>query len=750
MKRFEDAIADNDIIHGVIRGALTNHCGRTDSITRPFDGDQASLFNNVMRSAGVDPLDVTYVEMHGTGTQAGDAAEMKSVLSVFGPNQQKRRKNPLHLGTVKANIGHAESASGVSSLVKVLMMMKHNTIPPHCGIKTRINHTYPTNLAEMNVHIPFKPVPWSREEIPREKRIAFLNNFSAAGGNTALLLEDAPPFRGPQPTKRDQRAGLPVAVTAKNNKSLKMNIEGLVAYLKENPEASLSSLSYTTTARRIHHGYRVIVTGSDVESIRNDLQSTLPGIDNHKPIPTAAKIPKITMVFTGQGIAYQGIGKQLFDCVPSFKVDVLRFNNIVERQGFPSFLALVTGVADSAEDTPPLVTQLGLVCIQMALYGLWKRLGVSPVATVGHSLGEYPALYAAGVLTAAEVIYLVGTRARLLSERAVLGAYGMLAVKQSTDLILPELTDTACTVACLNQPSSNVISGPTEQLMQLKSRLADKGVDSIPLEIPYAFHSTQVDPILEDFRKVADGVRFNAPSVPYFSPLLGKVIPAGDTESLDASYFVSACRQPVNFQAAIAAASSGGLVQANTLWLEIGSHPACSGMIKGVLGRESLTLASLRKNTDAWLALTTGLETLYSHGIDIDWYEYHKGPSDVPQPEMLLLPRYAWNLKNYWIPYRNNFCLSKGDLVQDVKADVPRYLSPSVQKVVEEDHNSEISTILAESDIHDERLASIFEGHVVNNALICPSVSYVVCIIRRCVRKLTGLHSLCTQKLHSR
>lgn len=173
-------------------------------------------------------------------------------------------------------------------------------------------------------------------------------------------------------------------------------------------------------------------------------------------------------------------------------------------------------------------------------------------------------------------------------------------------------------------------------------------------------------------------------------------------------------------------------------------------MIKGVLGRESLTLASLRKNTDAWLALTTGLETLYSHGIDIDWYEYHKGPSDVPQPEMLLLPRYAWNLKNYWIPYRNNFCLSKGDLVQDVKADVPRYLSPSVQKVVEEDHNSEISTILAESDIHDERLASIFEGHVVNNALICPSVSYVVCIIRRCVRKLTGLHSLCTQKLHSR
>lgn len=684
-----------------------------------------------MRSTGVDPLDVTYVEMHGTGTQAGDAAEMKSVLSVFGPGQRKR-KNPLHLGTVKANIGHAESASGVSSLVKVLMMMKHSTIPPHCGIKTRINHTYPTNMDDMNVHIPLQPVPWSKEDVPREKRIAFLNNFSAAGGNTALLLEDAPPSRGPQPTQEDQRVRLPVAVTARSSKSLGMNIKGLIAYIKENPEVSLSSLSYTTTARRIHHGYRIIVSGLDIDSIQTDLQKTTQGIDSHRPIPTAAKLPKVTMVFTGQGTVYKGIGKELFDCVPSFKEDVLRFNNIVERQGFPSFLALVSNTADSSEDTPPIVTQLGLVCIQMALYGLWKRLGVSPAATIGHSLGEYPALYAAGVLTAADVIYLVGTRARLLSEKVVSGAYGMLAVKRPADIILPELIGTACSVACRNQPSSNVISGPTEQLVELKSRLADKGIDSIPLEIPYAFHSAQVDPILEEFKKATDGVRFDAPSVPYISPLWGKVIPTGDTESLDASYLVNACRQTVKFQAAVEAGSAGGSVKVNTLWLEIGSHPACSGMIKETLGRESLTLTSLRKSTDAWLTLTASLEVLYKQGIDINWHEYHKGLSDGPQPEMLLLPRYAWNLKNYWIPYRNNFCLTKGDLVHDVKYEgsyyVPRYLSPSVQKVLEEDHNSEVSTFLAESDIHDERLAAIFEGHVVNNALVCPSVSGAVCI----------------------
>jgi Polyketide synthase modules and related proteins len=123
LKRLEDAIADKDPIHGVIRGAYTNHCGRADSITRPFEGDQAAVFNRIMRYAGVNPQDVGYVEMHGTGTQAGDATEMKSVLSVFAPDE--KRTKPLYLGTAKANIGHAESASGVSSLIKVLMMMKN-------------------------------------------------------------------------------------------------------------------------------------------------------------------------------------------------------------------------------------------------------------------------------------------------------------------------------------------------------------------------------------------------------------------------------------------------------------------------------------------------------------------------------------------------------------------------------------------------------------------------------------------------
>ncbi|RAL00107.1 ketoacyl-synt-domain-containing protein [Aspergillus ibericus CBS 121593] len=728
LKRLEDAVEDNDPIFGVIRGAYTNHCGRTDSITRPFEGDQATVFNRIMRYAGVNPLDVGYVEMHGTGTQAGDATEMKSVLSVFAPDP--RRHNALFLGTAKANMGHAESASGVSSLIKVLLMMRNNTIPPHCGIKTRINHTYPKDLAQRNVHIPFQPTPWHREEMPQSKRTVFLNNFSAAGGNTAMLIEDAPVRQsGPFQDPRSQHL---VTVTAKTIKALQGNIEALVAYLEEYPTVSLSSLAYTTTARRVHHGYRIIVSGSDTDSIRRRMQEILPGLESHRPVPPPAKLPNIVMVFTGQGTLYTGMGKQLFDSVPSFRENVMRFDGMAVQMGFPSFLPLIDGSMVNLDEAPPMMTHLALVCLQMALSSYWKSLGVVPAATIGHSLGEYPALYAAGVLTAANVIYMVGTRARLLFQKTTPRTHAMLAVKCTTDLIHPELRGTACAMACFNQPANNVVSGPVDELLALKDRLTAKGIECVRLNIPYAFHSAQVDAILSDFRTVAGSVQYRVPTIPYISPLLGKVVSAGDADLLNASYLTNACREPVNFQGALGTAQTDGLVNDKTLWVEVGTHPACSGMVKGNLGSQSVSVASLRKGSDPWGVVSASLEVLYTHGIDIQWTEYHRG---VEGPrEVLRLPRYVWDLKNYWIPYRNNFCLLKGEGLVSAgqqgsasspgTARIAQYLSPSVQRIIQQEDGPETSTLVAETDIHDRRLAPILEGHVVNGAMLSPSSLY--------------------------
>lgn len=724
LKRLEDAIADKDPIQGVIRGAYTNHCGRAESITRPFEGDQAAVFNRIMRYSGVNANDVGYVEMHGTGTQAGDATEMKSVLSVFAPDV--KRKMPLYLGTAKANIGHAESASGVSSLIKVLMMMKNNMIPPHCGIKTKINQGYPKDMEERNIHIPFVPTSWHASESKQGKRKAFLNNFSAAGGNTAMLIEEAPQ-RSESLVATDIRSRQLVTVSAKTAKSLAGNVGALISYLDENPGVSLSSLSYTTTARRIHQSYRVAVSGSEIASIQARLQDALPTLSERKPIPPSTNRAPVVLAFTGQGTVYNGLGKQLMESAPVFRDSILRFSRIAEQQGFPSFLPLVNGTMENLEQAPPIVTQLALVCVQMALYRFWRSLGVIPAAVIGHSLGEYPALFASGVLSAADVVYLVGTRAQLLSQLATAGTHAMLAVKLPASVIKSELAGTSCEIVCFNQPSSNVVSGPIEHLAGLEHKLKARGTECVLLDIPYAFHSSQVDPLLESFQKAASSVCYRSPAIPYISSFLGKIVAVGDADTLTGPYLVKSCRHPVNFQGAIEAARSDSLVTDKCLWIEVGSHPACSGMIKGILGSNSLTIPSLHKNKDIWGVLTSALETLYTSGIDICWTEYHRGFEQCH--EVLSLPRYSWDLKNYWIPYRNNFCLTKGDdlvmadpqvvTAQQVK---PRYLSPSVQMIMEQKDDPENSTIIADSDIHDERLAPILAGHSVNGALLCPSV----------------------------
>lgn len=677
---------------------------------------------------------------------------MNSVLSVFRPESKKKSiepARPMYIGSAKANIGHAESASGVSSLIKVLMMMKHSEIPRHCGIKTRINHNYPLDLAKRGVHIALESTPWRRPDAISGKRAAFLNNFSAAGGNTAILLEDAP-----VPTLRsiaeDSRPVHVVAVTAKSPKSLVANINSLHSFLEKNiPSVSLAALSYTTTARRMHHNYRVIVSGPDTASILSALKSR--ATESHaalailKPIPSALKKkPRVVFMFSGQGILQAELGKSLFVTNAAFRASILRLNRLAEIQGFQGFLGLIDG-SITAADLPAVsavVSQLALVCVQIALTELWKSWGVVAAAVVGHSLGEYAALHAAGVLSVADVIYLVGTRATLLETRCTAGTHAMLAIKGPLEAVEQLMHQGAegqgCELACANQPSGHVIAGPVEKISEIARAAAGMAIETVRLNVPFAFHSDQVEPILAEFKQAAtQGVSYHPPTIPVLSPLLAKLVPAGDGDIFNASYLAAACRGRVDFTGALAAAAAaraddGGLglgAAERTIWLEIGSHPVCSGMVKGTLGSHTNTVVTLRQHVDAYKTLVAALEVLYLGGVDINWNEYHR---DFPAAhEVLELPMYAWDLKNYWIQYRNDFCLIKGDdIIQQLAVEapaasavVPKYISPCAQQIIEESHGADQSSLLVESDIFDERLLPVLQGHLVNGAALCPSVS---------------------------
>ena len=689
-------------------------------MTRPHVGAQAAIFNNILDVANVDPLDVSYIEMHGTGTQAGDAVEMKSVLDVFAPGK-RGSEHPLHLGSVKANVGHAESGSGVTALIKVLKMMQENEIPPHCGIKTKINHNFPTDLKMRNVNIALKPTDWRRPKYGKGKRTVFLNNFSAAGGNTALLLEDAPAV---VPMDHlDPRSTHLVAVSGKSKLSIRKNIEALVAFMDDNPEVSLPSLAYTSTARRMHHSHRVIVSSSGLRSIKDALRGLGPSEDL-KPIPIPANIPNVNFVFTGQGVLYTGLARQLFEHISSFRASIHRFDRIAQTQGFPSFLPLIDGSLGSIEEVGPVVSHIGTACVQMSLAQLWISWGVYPSTVIGHSLGEYAALHTAGVISASDAIFLTGTRAQLLEERCNIGTHAMLAVKASLSSLRHYMTRASYEVSCINGPNETVLSGANSEIDSLSKILTAENMKCTKLDVAFAFHSSQVECILQDFDSAAQAVVFNKPSMPYMSPLLGEVI--NDKGILGPSYLSRACRETVNFQAALVAGRDSGTFKDGSVWVEIGAHPVCSNMIKAVLGPHVSALPSLRRNGDTWKVLAESLSALYLAGLDIQWKDYHRDFEHALR--VLQLPSYHWDSKNYWIQYNNDFCLTKGDekpaTIPAAPVSIVSTLSTSsVQRVVEQQLGREKSNLVIESDLHHPSLVGVYQGHMVNGVALCPSVS---------------------------
>lgn len=721
LKRYEDAIADKDNILGCILGAATNHSAEAVSITHPHAGAQEFLYKKVLANAGVDAHEISYVEMHGTGTQAGDGIEMTSVTNVFAPRHRRRTpEQTLHLGAIKANIGHGEAASGINSLVKVMMMLKKDAIPANIGIKGEINKTFPKDLGDRNVHISQTQVPFPRKGAAKRK--VFLNNFSAAGGNTAILLEDGPAYEAPKGV--DPRSTLPITVTARSIAALKSNIQSLQKYLVENPKTTLPSLSYTTTARRIQHNYRIAFPMADIAKVSDTLQAQTK--ETYSPVPMVPT--KTAFCFTGQGSQYTGLGKQLYEDLKSFRDDIDELDNLAQIQGLPSFLELLDGT--DVQTLSPVKVQLGMACIQVALARMWASWGVTPTAVIGHSLGEYAALHVAGVISASDMVLLVGRRAELLVKDCTPHTHGMLAVKGSAEAIRGALGSKMTEIACINGPEETVLCGSGEVIGAANELLGSRGFKATKLNVPFAFHSAQVDPILESFKSVASSVQFNKPTVPVLSPLSGDVI--REAGIIGPDYLARHARETVNFWTALTSGQKEKAFDEKTAWLEVGAHPVCSGMVKASVGA-TVTAPSLRRGEDAWKTVATSMCALSTAGVAINFDEYHREFNDAH--ELLTLPTYNFDNKKYWLDYQNNWTLTKGEAPVAPKAieapqAVPvvekpaKRLSTSCQKIVHEEFEANSGTVVVQSNIAEPKLFAAVIGHQVNGTALCPSSLY--------------------------
>jgi len=716
IKRLDDAIADNDNVLAVILGTATNHSADAISITHPHGLTQEVLYRSILDKAEIDAVDIDYVEMHGTGTQAGDGTEMLSVTNVFAPAGARKRsaEQPLYLGAIKANVGHGEAASGVTALIKCMMMLQKNAIPPHVGIKNIINQGFPKDLAERNVNIAFSKTPF-KARTDRGRRI-YVSNFSAAGGNTGILLEEGP---ARTPKNLDSRSGHVIAVTAKSKSALQRNVENLVQYLKSHPDTSVADLAYTTTSRRIQHNWRLSVTGSDISQVQNDLTSKL---QNEKLVPILPTAPKVVFMFTGQGSHYTALGKELYETSSVFKHSIHELDRIALIHGFPSFLPLIDGSIE-VESLSPVVVQLGLVCFEISLARLWAAWGITPSAVVGHSLGEYAALNIAGVLSASDTVYLVGTRAQMLVDNCTAGTHAMLAVQESANDLTSMLSqDSSLSVACINGLRETVLAGDLEDIKKMDEKLKAINIKCTQLNVPFAFHSSQVDPILDGFEKAASSVQFCKETVPIISSLLGKVL----EDRVNATYLRKHARDPVNILGGLLAAQKDGLVDEKSVWLEVGPHPVCFGMVKSTFGATPLGGPTLRKNESPYKTISKAMSMLHATGIQLDWAEYHR--DFASSLRLLDLPSYSFDDKNYWIQYEGDWCLTKGQTTKAIMpaavVPVARFSTSSIHDITSEIVDGDKVTISSESDLSRPDLRGVVSGHVVNGALLCPSSLY--------------------------
>ncbi|KAG8413520.1 hypothetical protein J3459_015265 [Metarhizium acridum] len=507
-----------------------------------------------------------------------------------------------------------------------------------------------------------------------------------------------------------------VAVSAKTQTSFKNNLLALESISMSTRIFPLAHFLLLLRLGVFHYGYRAAVTGSSLRDIREALASAA---NTEKFLSTAGNTTPIGFCFTGQGSQYLSMARELL-AHPQFLSLVTRLEDIVLLQGFDSILDVLRGTTDAPMDQlSPVKVQLAITCLQMALGKFWMALGVSPQVLVGHSLGEYAAMNIAGVLSDADTIHLVGTRAVLLNKYCSMGTHTMLALKASADKVASLLSSQpGLEIACVNGPEETVVAGPKDQVDSFAAVLNAQSIKTTLLKVQFAFHSPQVEPMLESLDKAVALLDSRTPSFRCCRLCWAKQSKTFADLGSPADYLTRHCRGTVNFRGCLLSAAEAGVISEKTVWVEVGPHPVCTNMLKSTLGASSVkTLPTLRRGEADWKVFTSTLTSLYNSGLAINWGA--------------VSTLYKWELKSHWIPYVHDWCLTKGDAPpqpQPLALPPPtaqqKPFTTSVQDIIHEQYSSDEAWITARSDVQHPDFREVLLAHRVNGQPVCSSAVY--------------------------
>lgn len=623
LKRLSDAVADGDTVLAVIRGSAVNQDGASSGFTVPSGKAQAELLAAALRDAKVAAKDISFVETHGTGTSIGDPIEVQALLSVL--REKGEVGNTLHLGAVKALIGHLESAAGVAGFLKVVLALANKQLPPQ------------PRFGELNPEIPWDDfpiaLPQQLSSWNSERRLAIVNSFGASGTNATLVVEEAPAVKPQQELAVAPQAAV-FALSAKSQQSLASIASSLREFVAGS-DCDLQQLAWSFNTARPAFNYRLPIVANSKEALLEALAAGTTAANN---VGSNANL-RAAFLFTGQGSQFLGMGAELYAAQPIFKAAVDRCDALFAPLLGESITAVMFGKDETALRQTQL-TQPAIFSIEYALYILWSALGVQPRFVLGHSIGEVTAACVAGVFSLEDAVRLVAVRAELM--QAAKGNGGMLALQAGVEQTQALAAELDCDVAAFNGPNSSVLSAPLEVIAQAEALCQQRGIAAMRLDVSHAFHSAQMDAALEPFLRAIEAIRFSQPQIPIISNRSGAIAGA---EIAGPQYWVDQIRRPVCFYQGVQTLAQQNLDAV----IELGPKPILLNLARGAVD-ESLRgkwswIASLQV-AKQWQGFATGVAELFGKGAAIDWRAF-AGRSF----ERVVLPTYPFERERCWAPH---------------------------------------------------------------------------------------------------
>ncbi|SDP31777.1 Acyl transferase domain-containing protein [Streptomyces sp. cf386] len=645
LEKLSDARRNGHPVLAVLRGSAVNSDGASNGLTAPNGEAQRELIHLALADAGLRPADVDVVEGHGTGTALGDPIEAGAVLATYG--QDRDPADPVWLGSVKSNLGHTQAAAGVAGVIKMIEAMRHGELPASLYADEPSPHV---DWSTGAVRLLDRARSWPQRERPRR---AAISSFGIGGTNAHVIIEEPSDVdagvEGGKGSGADtgDRVGqgsaepagpwpvVPWLVSGSDEAGLRAHAGRLADALADATDESVLDIAYSLATTRTPLSRRAAVLATDAEGLIAGLRDLAGGADNpalHRS--TVRAHPRLALLCAGQGAQRPGMGRELAAAFPVFDA---AFTELCEA--FTPWLDRPLWEVIDAPDGSLLdrtdYAQPALFAFEVALHTLLAEWGVRPDFLVGHSVGELAAAHIAGVFSRADAVRLVAARGRLMA--ALPGGGAMIAVRAPLTEVAPLLDDAAgpgrVAVAAVNGPEAVVLSGDEDAVTALAARV---GRPTTRLRVSHAFHSPLLDPMLAEFRAVAESVAYRRPSVPVLSTLTGRA----ETDALaTADHWVRQARETVRFADAM-----GGLVAAGvTAFVEAGPAPALSVSAEECVGQDAGTVVTSCADVGGALA---ALAALHAHGVPVDWQAVYAGSGARPHRP---LPTYPFQRQRYWL-----------------------------------------------------------------------------------------------------